>query len=64
MQVKLTKLQAKYLKDAYEQKMRIERDISVAIGMALAGHGVDTVDGMTFGMDGAVLHYELPKVAE
>lgn len=57
--VELSELQAKYLSDAIAERKRIDRDISVAVGMALAGHGIDATLEMGYSLDGRKLSYAM-----
>jgi hypothetical protein len=62
--VKLSKLQRAYFTDLATQKNRIERDLQIAAGVALAGAGIDLTPDMQFGFDGTSLQFSLPEVKE
>jgi hypothetical protein len=59
--VELTEMQAKYISDALAERKRIDRDISIAVAMALAGHGIDATESMGYSLDGKTLSYALPS---
>jgi hypothetical protein len=58
--VELTEMQAKYISDALAERKRIDRDISIAVAMALAGHDIDAPANMGYSLDGKTLSYALP----
>jgi hypothetical protein len=62
--LEMSELQAKYLRDAVEQKARIERDILISVHTILAGHGVDAVEGMGYSIDGNKLMYAMPTLPD
>lgn len=59
--VKLSKLQQQYFASLAAAKERVDRDIQIAAGVALAGHGIDLTPDVKFGFDGKELQYELPE---
>jgi hypothetical protein len=55
--VELTEMQAKYISDALAERKRIDRDISIAVAIALAGHDIDAPENMGYSLDGKTLSY-------
>lgn len=62
--IKLSKLQREYFAALGREKDRIERDITIAASVVLAGAGIDTTPDMTFNFDGKCLTYSETQAGE
>ncbi len=56
----VTPLQAEYIKSILSAKAAIESNLQTAVGMALAGSGVDMVQGMGYELKADRIVYTIP----